>query len=105
MTHRITVTEAFAWRDYRLLVSYTPNYWPTLADQDVPGAYLEVKALDPPDGPLPISATGRRHIWTHTDVVAEAGGPVHFAREWLDAAAEWPEWRRAQEESRQLTLL
>ncbi len=90
-----------AWHDITIEIVYEPNW---LGDRDEPLGHLQVRAIDPASTPLPITETGYRSHFVCTDLVTENGGPVAFVRDWLDAEARSPAWRKRQEAARQLSL-
>lgn len=63
-------------------------------------AKLEIISAEP----LPITETGYRSHFIRADYVEGYGGPVEFVRQWLDSAAQSPEWQKYIRFSRQLTL-
>jgi len=67
-------------------------------------AHLEIEAIEPRMQALPVTETGYRSHFVANGIVEQAGGPVAYAREWLDHAAKAPVWKRQQEASRQLSL-
>ena len=65
-------------------------------------AHLEIDAKG---HPLPMTTTGYRSHFDRADFIEAAGGPVQAVREWLDAAAESPEWQAMKAAQRQLSFL
>jgi hypothetical protein len=54
--------------------------------------------------PLPISETGYQSVFTHPEIIAADGGPVAYARTWLDQEAASPVWLASQIAARQYSL-
>ncbi|MGD1892659.1 MAG: hypothetical protein ACFB15_18975 [Cyclobacteriaceae bacterium] len=64
-------------------------------------AHLEVRA----DQPLPVTKTGYRSHFTHPENIEAYGGAVSFVIAWLDHHAQKPEWKEAEEQRKQYSLL
>lgn len=87
--HRLT------WRGIDIEVIYLPRRWGVIA-------HLEIRSIEPPRAPLPITETGyRSHFHDCGTVEANGGDVVAQVRAWLDEEAARPEWRRYVEASRQ----
>jgi len=95
-THRIT------WQGIVVEIRYEAAWFGTNGPFST--AHLEVEAIEPEQSELPFTETGYRSHFTSADDVAEAGGPVAYARAWLDHAARSPAWKDRQEKARQLSL-
>jgi hypothetical protein len=102
---RRKTVERFDWQGITVSVSYEAD-WLGMSKElsQFATAHLEIEAVEPPKQPLPVTETGYRSHFVARGVVEQAGGPVAFARAWLDQAAKVPAWKRRQEESRQLCL-
>jgi hypothetical protein len=88
-THHIT------WQGIEIEAIYTPCKWGVIA-------HLEIRSINPPDAPLPISKTGYlSHFHPCGTVEANGGDVVAQVTAWLDEAAAKPEWLRHLETSRQ----
>jgi len=70
-----------------------------------PVACLELRNLDPEDAPLPVTGTGHRSRFLAAPEVLDCGGPIGFARRWLDEAAPSQSRRGRQEAACQLSFL
>ena len=67
-------------------------------------SHLTLEHIMPERAPLSVTDTGfRSHFPLQSDIDA-AGGPVAFARAWLEEKAKSPNWRKAQAQARQLKL-
>ena len=93
------------WQGIIISVSYEAD-WLGLAAKlgDVSNAHLEIQAVTPERSALPITDTGYRSQFLSRTLIEQAGGPVAYARAWLDHAAKAPPWKKRQEQSRQLSL-
>lgn len=88
------------WHGICVEVSYEPDW---LRSAGV--AHLQLQSVAPEGAPLPVTETGYRSHFTSTDDVLAEGGPLAYARAWLDDAAAAPAWRAQEEAARQFTLL
>lgn len=87
--HRLT------WRGIQIEATYSPVKWGAIA-------HLEIRSIEPPSAPLPITETGyRSHFHPCGTVEANDGDVVAQIRAWLDEEAAKPAWRRYAEASRQ----
>lgn len=87
--HRLT------WRGIEIEVIYLPRRWGVIA-------HLEIRSIEPPRAPLPITETGYlSHFHQCGTVEAMGGDVVAQVRAWLDEAAAKPDWLRRVEASRQ----
>ncbi len=102
---RSITRQHFDWQGITVAVSYEPDWLGMSAEfPDMAHAHLEIEAVAPERAPLPVTDTGYRSHFLPHSTVEQAGGPVAYARAWLDHAAKAPAWRKRQEESRQLCL-
>ena len=88
------------WEGIALLVKWCPHWLGE--DAYYPIAHLEIHAAN--KAPLPITETGYRSHFIDKEAVEALGGPVAYARAWLDEAAASPEWKAKVAASRQLSL-
>ena len=51
-----------------------------------------------------MTGTGYRSHFASPDTVAAYGGPAAFVEAWLEAESQAPDWRREEQERRQLAL-
>lgn len=102
---RTITTETLVWQGITIEVRYDAEW---LVPKDMASRYafahLEIRSIDPERAPLPITGTGYPSHFTHPDVITEAGGPVAYVLAGLEEAAQTPDWRRQQEQARQLNL-
>jgi hypothetical protein len=94
MTHEYQ-TYTLDWEGIALSINYAPS-WCSMT------AHLEVRSAD--KRPLPITETGYRSHFTSAELIEAEGGPVAFARAWLDHAAQLPAWKEANAKWQQLSL-
>jgi hypothetical protein len=91
------------WEGIALSVTYCPDWSPSFNKiYGSPLAHLEIRSLD--GQPLPITETGYRSHFTNAGLIDAEGGPVEFARAWLDNEAQAPAWREASAKRRQFSL-
>lgn len=103
---RTVETHHLDWQGYRIEVRYCPS-WST-SYEEIYGegmAHLEVISPEDPRRPLPVSETGYISHFTPARFIEDEGGPVAFARGWLDEAAKSPKWKALEAAARQMTLL
>jgi hypothetical protein len=92
------------WQGMAVEIRYTPDWLGMMASDSGYGtAHLEIN--QPERTPLPFTETGYRFCFTSPDDIETAGGPVAYVEQWLDWAAQEPEWQAAQAAARQLVLL
>jgi hypothetical protein len=83
------------WRGIDIEVIYLPRRWGVIA-------HLEIRSIEPPRAPLPITETGYlSHFHQCGTVEAMGGDVVAQVRAWLDEVAAKPDWLRRVEASRQ----
>ncbi|MFT4075640.1 MAG: hypothetical protein QM647_08900 [Asticcacaulis sp.] len=100
-TERTIETFIIDWQGITLSVTYEANWM----NCKRPGyAHLQIESITPRRMPLPITETGYRSHFIHPSAVVELDGPVAYVLAWLDATANAPEWREAQDHRRQLSL-
>lgn len=99
--HRFEV-QTLHWRGITIEVAYEAE-WMRREGFYCP-CHLTVTSVTPNRCPLPITGTGYRSLFTDPALVEEAGGPLAFVKAELDAAATSVEWRKHEEQQRQLTL-
>ncbi|WP_109809670.1 hypothetical protein [Sphingosinithalassobacter portus] len=93
-----TETHRFAWRGIEMEAIYVPLKWGLIA-------HLEIRSLNPPRAPLPITETGyRSHFHQPGTIEALGGDVVAQVVAWLDEEAAKPEWQTHLERSRQYSL-
>ena len=99
------VVEHINWQGITIAVSYEAD-WLGMSEKhpQFATAHLEIEAIEPPKQELPITETGYRSHFVARALVDQAGGPLAYARTWLDEAAKAPAWKKRQEQSRQLCL-
>ena len=78
--------------------------WLNLTSSGYDTAHLEIESIAPKRGELPITGTGYRSHFTSADTVAAHGGPAAFVEAWLECESQTPDWRREEQERRQLAL-
>ena len=101
----VKTNERLHWQGIVVSVSYEAD-WLGMSKSIPHGAvsHLEIEALSPERAVLPVTDTGYRSQFLRPGTVEGAGGPVAYAKAWLDEAAKASAWRRREEASRQLSL-
>ena len=82
------VTSQIDWRGVAISISYHRHQW---AEFD----HIEVNVIG--DGIIPITETGYRSHYQHSDVTDEYGGAVAFVLAWLEHEAQTPQWKKQEE--------
>ena len=102
---RVKTIERLEWQGITVSVSYEAD-WLGMSKSLPKGAtsHLEIEAVSPERAVLPVTDTGYRSQFLRPGTVEGAGGPVAYAKAWLDEAANAPAWKRRKETSRQLSL-
>jgi hypothetical protein len=102
---RSKTVERFDWRGISVSVAYEAD-WLGMSKElsQFATAHLEIRSEEPSNAALPVTETGYRSHFIARGAVEQTGGPVAYARAWLDDAAKTPAWKRRQEASRQLSL-
>lgn len=92
------------WNGITVDVSYEPHWLGVSDGRGWPLAHLELRSLDPEDAALPVTETGYCSHFLPASEVVEQGGPIGYARVWLDEAAQSAAWKTKQAAARQLSL-
>jgi len=92
-------TYRLMWQGIEMEARYTPLKWNTIA-------HLEIETVNPARARLPITDTGYlSHFHPIGTIEREYDGDViKCVREWLDARAKEPAWKRYVDASRQVDL-
>lgn len=87
------------WQGIELEALYTPVKWSAIA-------HLELKSINPPKAPLPMTETGyRSHFHPIGTIEAEFDGDVvACVTQWLSNEASSKEWKQYLETSKQPDL-
>jgi len=88
------------WQGIALLIKWCPAWLGNDAHYSI--AHLELIADN--RTVLPVTETGYRSHFVPREEVEALGGPVAYARAWLDHAAKSSEWQAHKAASRQLSL-
>jgi len=91
------------WNGISIEIRWEPD-WLNLTSSGYDTAHLEIESIAPKRGELPITGTGYRSHFTSADTVAAHGGPAAFVEAWLECESQTPDWRREEQERRQLAL-
>ncbi len=100
--NRSIETFRIEWSGISIEIRWEPHWLNMDIGHDT--AHLEIESIDPERAHLPITETGYRSHFTSRDTVVAFGGPVAFVEAWLETESQAPDWRREEQERRQLTL-
>lgn len=67
-------------------------------------AHLELRVIDPPKCPIPVTETGYRSQFLRQGQVEEGGGVEAFTLNWLNQSAKTADWKKREASYRQLDL-
>jgi hypothetical protein len=85
----------FTWQGIDIEAIYWPCRWGVIA-------HLEIRSIEPPRAPLPITETGYlSHFHECGTIEANGGNLVAQIIDYLDGAAEKPDWQQYVEATRQ----
>lgn len=88
----------FEWNGILISLDYQYKRWSVID-------HIELRTIDPPDAPLPITETGYRSHYLHTeDMEPYNFDPAQYMTALLDYAAQSPSWQRQQDTARQYSL-
>jgi hypothetical protein len=90
------------WNGISVEIRYEPHWLGMDIGYDT--AHIEIESIAPERAHLPITETGYRSHFTSPDTVAAYGGPVAFVEAWLETESQAPDWRREEQQRRQLNL-
>lgn len=96
-------TFCVVWSGITIEIRWEPN-WLNLSGGDYDTAHLEVESISPERAQLPVTETGYRSHFISPATVAAYGGPVAYVEAWLETESQAPDWRRVEQERRQLSL-
>jgi hypothetical protein len=105
MRNRERYTYRIDWNSIEVEIAHEPCWMDLQEFYGSPLAHIEVRSVKPKSAKLPVTETGYRSHFVPNAAIIEAGGPIEYACAWLDAAAQSPAWKDAQERDRQLVLL
>lgn len=91
------------WTGIEIEVRYAPE-WLALSVAGHSVAHLEIEAVQPERAALPITETGYRSHFTSKAAVESYGGPLDFAKAWIEDEAANPEWQAREASHRQMSL-
>ena len=91
------------WSGIAIEIRWEPN-WLNLTSGGYDTAHLEIESIAPERAQLPITGTGYRSHFTSPHTVAAHGGPAAFVEAWLESESQAPDWRREEQDRRQLFL-
>lgn len=103
-TSRDIDVHALAWQGRTLQIEYEAHWLGVDRIGGLQVAHLQVRVIEPERAALPITETGYRSHFVDREAVSEAGGPVEYVRQWLDAEARSKTWQARDLAQRQLTL-
>lgn len=90
-----TQTYTLTWQGIEIAATYTPKRWSVID-------HLEIRSINPPRAPLPITQTGyRSHFMECWELEEWHGNVVEYFTTWLNEEASSPEWQSHVEATRQ----
>lgn len=101
MTQHIYETFQVVWRGITIDITYERNW---LRIDGYAPCHLTLRSVRPEHEPLPLTRTGYRSHFTDPAYIDEAGGPVAYVLQELEAAAKGREWGAQKTDSSQLEL-
>lgn len=88
----------FEWNGILISLDYQYKRWSVID-------HIELKSIDPPNAPLPITETGYRSHYLHTEEMEPYNfDPKQYITAFLDYAARDPAWKKQQDAARQYSL-
>ncbi len=94
-----TETYNMTWQGIEIELVYTPRKFGGVI------AHLDIRSINPPKAPLPITTTGYlSHFHPVGTVESMRGTLIDQVTAWLDEAAQSKDWQRQLEEWRQPAL-
>ena len=96
-----TETYRIDWEGIALSVRWTPQ-WLGIDLDGHQVAHLEL--ISDERVPLPMTETGYRSHFTSRELVEAEGGPVAYARKWLDVESLSDAWKAREAAARQMSL-
>ncbi|HEY2034444.1 MAG TPA: hypothetical protein VGH02_12230 [Rhizomicrobium sp.] len=96
-------TFRIVWSGITIEVRWEPS-WLNITGSGYDTAHLAIESVSPERARLPITETGYRSHFTSPETVAAYGGPVAYVEAWLETESLAPDWRREEQERRQLSL-
>ena len=98
-------TNHLNWNGISIQIRYCPD-WSGIAAKSYGQAFvhIEVESIEPARAALPMTETGYKSHFTVIGDIEAAGGAVNFVRTALDSAAQNPEWKELEAQSRQGSL-
>lgn len=91
------------WQGREVDVTYCPSYSRSVEEiQGYALAHLQVESAG--RAPLPFTETGYRSHFLPAFEVDSEGGPLAYVQHWLEWAAQDPDWKRSEQEGKQMIL-
>jgi len=103
-TARDIDSHVLTWHERTIQIDYEAHWLGVDKIGGLQVAHLQVRVTEPERAELPITETGYRSHFVDREAVSEAGGPVEYVRQWLDAEARSKTWREQEAKARQLSL-
>ncbi len=97
-------SDIIQWQGLKIEIRYCENRFKIAKDPDAYISHIEVRAIEPARGPLPITETGYKSDYVHPEQVLACGGVSQYVLAWLDHDAKSDQWKIQKEQARQLSL-
>ena len=76
------------WQDIKISIQYKPSWI-----KSVSISHLEIHSLEPERAALPVTETGYKSHFFHTDEIFSEPELKQMVEQWLDEAAQSSEWK------------
>ncbi|MCH6256806.1 hypothetical protein MLD52_09630 [Puniceicoccaceae bacterium K14] len=101
MSHHPYELITFRWKHIEIELTYHPC-WGVIPDGVM--SHLDIKSIDPPRAPLPITETGYLSHFFHYTKGDTRETILKATKDWLDKEAQNEIWKKHEIESNQLSL-
>lgn len=92
------------WGGITIQISYEADWLGCNAKYGHRNSHLELRSINPPNAPNPMTETGYRSVFLEAGTVEEFGGPLAYVKLLLDGAAKSMAWKRREVQGEQLSL-
>lgn len=90
------------WRGITIEVTFTPERFS--AGKLHASDHIEVRSIEPPKAPIPVTETGYRSLFLPAGDVEEYGGVERYVLDWIEGSAKSLAWREYEANGNQLSL-
>ena len=95
------IQTAMTWQDIEISIYYKPRW---IKSSSI--SHLEIHSLEPDRAPLPVTETGYKSHFFHSDEIFFEMALKQMVEQWLDEAAQSPKWQAytSSQQNQQLLL-